>query len=366
MSIHKSKSGTWFVRYRDIQGKQHQRSFELRRDAETYEREQRRALERGTWQLPSGEKTKLCDVYAEYFATKQGLKPKSIVSIESLWRHHLEPAFGAMPLRGITMRNVTKWVTEAVVGDKAYTSNVRITKAQIQLCAILDFAVDQGMLARNPIRKSNGRVNKIALPKTDKSRPTIALSSDELSRLAAACGDYQILVLLAGLTGLRWAELVGLRVKDFGPDANFVQITRTLSEVNGNFFEGTTKSGQSRVVYIPSVIASQIQEHLRSKQQDELVFTNSVGNPISLANFTKRVFAPGILNSGIPRITPHDLRHTAASNAIAAGANVLVVSNMLGHSDPSITLKRYSHLFASDQQFLAQKISEKYLDEIRS
>jgi integrase len=99
---------------------------------------------------------------------------------------------------------------------------------------------------------------------------------------------------------------------------------------------------------------------LIGKAKKDLVFTNSVGRPISISNFTKRIFKPAIKESGIPRITPHDLRHTAASNAIAAGANVLVVANMLGHSDPSITLKRYAHLFTKDQEQLAIAIQRQF------
>jgi integrase len=361
MSIYKTKSGSWSVRYRDEQGKQHQRTFELKRDAETYEREQRRAIERGTWQDPSLEKTKLSVVYEDFLKTKQALKPKSILSIESLWRHHIEPFFGEQTSRSMTMAQVTKWVTDSAVGESARTSNVRITKAQVQLSSILDFAVDHGLLAKNPIRKSNGKVNKIALPKTDKSRPTVALTPEELSRFAKACGDYETLMLLAGLSGLRWAELIGLQVQDFATDGRYVQVTRSLSEVNGVFHEGSTKSGQTRVVYLPGLLHSRIEVLLVGKAESDLVFTNSVGNPISLANFTKRVFKPAIELASIPRITPHDLRHTAASNAISAGANVLIVANMLGHSDPAITLKRYAHLFNRDQEVLAMTINENFV-----
>ena len=57
----------------------------------------------------------------------------------------------------------------------------------------------------------------------------------------------------------------------------------------------------------------------------------------------------------------HAARHTAASNAISAGANVLIVANMLGHSDPAITLKRYSHLFNRDQEILANAVDGRFL-----
>ena len=361
MSIYKTKSGSWSVRYRDEQGKQHQKTFELKRDAETYEREQRRAIERGTWLEPSLEKTKLSVVYSEFLKTKQGLKPKSKLAIESLWNCHIEPVFGESAIRSITMAQVTKWVTDSAVGDSAYTSNVRITKAQVQLCAILDFAVDHALLNKNPIRKSNGKVNKLSLPKTDKSRPTVALTPDELTRFAKACGDYEPFILLAGISGLRWAELVGLQAQDFSDDGKFVQVTRSLSEVNGHFHEVSTKSGQTRVIHLPPLLHSRISGLRSGKNETDLVFTNSMSKPISLANFTKRVFKPAIAISGIPTVTPHDLRHTAASIAISSGASVLSVANMLGHSDPSITLKIYAHLFSKDQETVAISIGNKFV-----
>lgn len=200
------------------------------------------------------------------------------------------------------------------------------------------------------------------MPKTDKSRPAVALTPEELISLAKACGDYEYLVLLAGISGLRWAELAGLKVKDFAADGTFVQVSRSLSEVNGRFYEVSTKSGQTRVVYLPEVLKTRMVEAILGKNEDELVFTNSIGRPISLSNFTRRVFNPAIHLSSVPRITPHGLRHTAASIAISSGATVLAVANMLGHSDPSITLRVYSHLFNRDQMEVALNIGSKFVD----
>ena len=358
MSIHKTRNGKWFVRYRNEQGKQHQKTFELKRDAEVFEREQRRAISRGEWTNPQLQKTKLNQVYSEFMKTKQNLKPKSLKSMESLWLYHIEPAFGQSPIRNITMSSVTKWVTDSVVGESSYTTSGRITKAQVQLCAILDFAVDHGLIHKNPIRKSDGRVNKITLTKTDKTRPAVALTPQELVVLAKACGHFETLVLLAGVSGLRWGELIALQAKDFADDGRFVQVTRSLSEVSGHFYDVSTKSGQTRVVYLPNMIQSKIVELIKDKSPEELVFTNALGKPLSLSNFTNRVFKPALKISGVPAITPHGLRHTAASIAISSGANVLSVANMLGHADPTITLKIYAHLFDRDKENIALSIGK--------
>jgi integrase len=59
-----------------------------------------------------------------------------------------------------------------------------------------------------------------------------------------------------------------------------------------------------------------------------------------------------------PRVTPNDLRHTAASLAVSAGSNVLALARMLGHEDPSLTLKTYADLFGSDLDALADVLDQ--------
>ncbi len=364
MSVHKKANGKWCVRYRDEQNINRQKSFTLKKDADTYDREQKRALERGEWVDPKGTRTKLIDVFEMYFQTKQELAPKSKNSIESIWRYHIAPRFGNAPLNSITMAATTKWMTDAVLGESSYTSSGRITKAQELLSTLLDFSVDHGFIIKNPLRKSNGKIHKIALPKNDKSRITMALTPEELTKLAAHCGSFEALVLFAGVTGLRWAEIVGLKVEDINLSTGRAVIEKSLSEVDGSFFEKSTKSGQTRSVILPKNLHPHLILQMENKIPSDYVFSNNLGKPLSSSNFTKRVFKPAIIASGIPPVTPHDLRHTAASNAIAAGANVLSVANMLGHSDPTITLKRYGHLFSKDQDLLADALSNQYLSLI--
>ena len=98
----------------------------------------------------------------------------------------------------------------------------------------------------------------------------------------------------------------------------------------------------------------------RQLNRQQSLFSNNKGKPLSGQNFVRDYLEPAILASGIERITPKDLRDTAASIAISSGANVLAVSNMLGHSDPSVTLRIYAHLFNDDQEILANAIGEKF------
>jgi integrase len=61
-----------------------------------------------------------------------------------------------------------------------------------------------------------------------------------------------------------------------------------------------------------------------------------------------RWFAKAVIESGVPRTTPHDLRHTTASLAVSAGANVKAVQKMLGHASAAMTLDIYADLFDDD------------------
>ncbi|MEV5936844.1 tyrosine-type recombinase/integrase [Streptomyces sp. NPDC052079] len=80
---------------------------------------------------------------------------------------------------------------------------------------------------------------------------------------------------------------------------------------------------------------------------EQLLFTAPQGGPLRARNFRQRFFAPAVVKAGLGhlKVTPHKLRHTAASLAIAGGADVNVVQTMLGHKPATLTLDTYGHLF---------------------
>jgi integrase len=97
------------------------------------------------------------------------------------------------------------------------------------------------------------------------------------------------------------------------------------------------------------------------KGRDELVFTDMRGGVLRNSNWRARVFAPAVkkcqkFDESFPTITPHDLRHTAASLAISAGANVKAVQRMLGHAKASMTLDVYADLFDTDLDAVAVEL----------
>ncbi len=98
------------------------------------------------------------------------------------------------------------------------------------------------------------------------------------------------------------------------------------------------------------------------KRPDDLVFTAPAGGALNNRNWTRRNFEPAMtqlleIYPDLTRLTPHDLRHTAASLAISAGANVKAVQRMLGHASAAMTLDVYADLFDDDLDAVGDALS---------
>jgi integrase len=153
-------------------------------------------------------------------------------------------------------------------------------------------------------------------------------------------------VLFLAYTGVRFGEMAALCVKNLDLLRRRAMITQSVSEVRGRAVFSTPKNNQSRSVPIPRFLVDDLAAHLASRAADEFVISASRGGVLRACNFRRGGFDPAVASAGLAPLTPHALRHTAASLAIAAGANVKVVQTMLGHKSATMTLDLYSPLFA--------------------
>jgi integrase len=96
--------------------------------------------------------------------------------------------------------------------------------------------------------------------------------------------------------------------------------------------------------------------HLADKRPDDLVFTAPDGGVMRNRNARRAWFNRAAASVGVPGLTPHELRHTAASLAVSAGANVKVVQQILGHASAAMTLDRYADLFDDDLDAVAERL----------
>ena len=153
--------------------------------------------------------------------------------------------------------------------------------------------------------------------------------------------------------GLRFGELAALRARRVDLLRRRLEVAESVTEVAGRVVFGTPKTHQRRWVPLPRSLAAELGAELAGKGPDDLVFTSPEGGPLRVNNFRTRYFDRAAARGGLPGLTPHELRHTAASLAVSAGANIKAVQRVLGHASASITLDVYSGLFDDDLEAVA-------------
>ncbi len=251
----------------------------------------------------------------------------------------------------VAYADVVTWMAE-LTGRGLSAS--RVGHALLVLKQILDLAVLDGRLVRNP-----ARAVKPPRPARGEQR---FLTHVQLSALAEECGRagpaYRVLVLVLGYTGLRWGEARALWVRR-------IDLLRARLEVAENIPDGfdeaaavAPKSHKRRIVPLPRFLVDDLTGLVNGQRPDALVFTNAAGNLLDNSNFRRQVFDPAVRTLGLTPFTPHNLRDTAASLAVSAGANVKAVQRMLGHASAAMTLDVYSGLFADDLDLVAEQLNQ--------
>jgi integrase len=176
--------------------------------------------------------------------------------------------------------------------------------------------------------------------------------------------SHSTLIYTAAYTGLRGGELLALRRRDVDLLRSVVHVRRALKDVSGHLEFGETKNHESRTVSVPRFLRDMLAEHLASPGlPDALVFPSKTGKPLRHGLFTRRHFkraVRAVLPADKASLRFHDLRHTCASLSIAAGAHPKLIQTRLGHSSIQITLDRYSHLFPSVEEALAEQLDAVY------
>ncbi len=157
---------------------------------------------------------------------------------------------------------------------------------------------------------------------------------------------YRLVVLFLAYTGVRFGEMAALKVKRVDLTRRRAVIAESVTPVQGKgLVWGTPKSHQRREVSIPSFLVNDLAARVDGREPDDLVFGGIRNDqPLRVSTF-RSAFSAAAASIGTPGLHPHELRHTAASLAIASGADVKVVQKMLGHASATMTLDTYGHLF---------------------
>lgn len=210
-----------------------------------------------------------------------------------------------------------------------------------------------------PYESAAGRRYRVPYRKPKVSRTHRYLTPAQLHHLADASGPHRTLILLLGYTGLRWGEACALRVKDVDLEHQRLDIVQNALYVGGEMFAGSPKTRTRRSVPFPALLREGLTAALVHKSVDDLIFPGRFGKYQTTPTIRGNSwFGNALTNAGLPPMAIHDLRHTTASLAVSAGANVKAVQRMLGHSSAAMTLDLYADLFNDDFSDIAKRLNE--------
>jgi integrase len=349
VEAYETKSGKRYrVRYRTPDHRQtDRRGFRTKREAQAFAEELEVDKRRGAYVAPSAGRVTLGEYAAEWLASKHKLKPSTRSRYQTILNTVIAERAG-IPIGDITRPMLRDWVSDLSV-DMAPAS---VHKAIGVIRQVLAMAIAENRLVVNP-------ADGVDLPAAAAVEQRF-LTLDQLRALAGASGAHRPLVYVLGTCGLRFGEAAELRWRDIDLGARRIRVTRSVALVDGKFVVGSPKSGKGRTVSIPAFVVELLGD---GGEADALVFPDVYGNHMRGSNVRRRWWADSVAAAELyPRFTIgadgkpvkvydfklHELRHTAASIAIQAGAHIKSLQNMLGHASASLTLDRYGHLYESD------------------
>ena len=297
-----------------------------------------------------------------------GLRPTTVDSYRRNLARHVLPVIGDRRLQAVRSKHVNSLYRGMLHGvDGRKPVGARTTRyTHTVLRTALEDARRNGLIVVNP---------------TDDATPpsTTAARAPEMSAwtpaelrtflTATSNSDHWPLLWVAAFTGMRRSELCGLRWVDVDLDAQALTIRQTLTTVNHEPVTADLKTRRSRrrldldaetVAVLRGRKARQAEDQLLmgAGWQNEmgLVFTLADGRPWH-PDVVSRAFARLVTELDVPRIRLHDLRHSHASHLLAAGVNVKVVSDRLGHASVGFTLDTYAHVMPGQQADAAAAVA---------
>lgn len=355
------KYGTAYIVYYEAppdaahETRQRCKTFRRRKDAKAFLGEIEQALAKGTYVAPDAGNARIGELFALWIAGKRGTVSDGYRNdLTCAWKTHVQPQFDYWKISELRHSDVQKFVA-----DMSEIRSATITNRCLDILrCVCDMAVMDGRIAKNPC-------DKIKKPRrTTRKEDRHYLTIEQLFRLADSSGRWRPLVLTLGLTGIRSGEARALMVKDVDFEKHRLRIYKATRRVAREWVTKDTKTHARRDVPIPACVEDVLRPLCEGREPDELVFVREDGKPFDEQTASRKVknvkgkywWHCALTTSGTPIMTMHDLRHTAASIAISAGANVLLVQRMLGHEDASMTLKTYADLFDEDMNIVRDVI----------
>ncbi len=343
------------------------RGFRTKRDAQAALNELLHDLGKGTFVATDR------ITVAEYLAgwvealPTQGLRPRTVASYADTLRLHVLPMLGDGRLQALTALDLDRLYARLLADGHRYGHGGLSARSVRYVHTILRKALAdaerKGLVQRNAAN--------LASPPSAKAAKAPEASTWTVEQLRAFLGtvvdhEHHALFHVAGHTGMRRGELLGLAWSDVDLDAGTVRVRQQLG-LDGQLVAVKTERSR-RIVDLDDETVAVLRAHRKAQAERRLaigagwvdtglVFVGVDGRALRPDAVTK-AFASAVARSGLPRIRLHDLRHSRASHLARAGAHPVVIQTQLGHSSASFSQEVYTHVDRDRARAAAKAVGE--------
>jgi len=273
-----------------------------------------------------------CDEYLRYLEQDRQRKPSTLRDYGSMFRNHVRPALGEIPLEDLTPERVERWAAE--LDPERRLAN----RTREKIITVFHGAMER---ARKLHRLPMNPVADVEKPRTASKTGIATFSPEEVMALVRAADSEQdaAIYLTAAFTGLRQGELVALRWRDVDFPGSAIRVR--ASYTNGHLT--SPKSGKVRSVPMAGQVAealARLGQRDLFTEDDDAVFAGTVGGYLDGSALSKR-YRAALHRAALRPLRFHDLRHTFGTRVIAK-ADIRRVQEWMGHADVQTTMQ-YLH-----------------------
>lgn len=349
-SVYQRKDGAWVAAVTigyDDKGKAERRTLYAKTRKEAVEKRDKLRAEVAGGIVAGKNGVTVETLIAEYLAHKAPTwRPASLTSAKSVTANYITKPLGKVKLTNLDTRRVMLWARQ-----QGASRSMQMARAHLHAACRL--AVQWGWLGRNPVESTE--------PVSIEKKKPPELSAEQIRAIIEATQKpgappvADVVAVLLGL-GLRISEALGLKWEDWDEAKGQIHIKAQLAKVEGKYVLAPLKTkSATRTLAVPVFVAQALQRRRERGLTSPmgLVFTTSVSTPCSLDNINDDLKAWMRREAGLEGLTCHTLRHLHGSYLLDRGVPITVVSAVLGHANPGVTMSVYAHKLKGSHEQVA-------------